>query len=373
MISIDLLPTLRLARTENVGPITFHQLMGRFGSAQAAIEALPELAARGGLKRKLTVPSLKSIEDEIAALAKREAIILTLQDPAYPKLLAQLPDAPPVLLVEGHVALLSKQPLVAMVGARNASLNGRRYAEKLARDLGEAGMVVVSGLAAGIDAAAHQGALATGTIGVIAGGLDHVYPPENAPLYDKLRAQGAIVTEMPIGTPIKPNLFPRRNRIVSGLCRGVIVVEAALQSGSLITARLAGEQNREVMAIPGSPLDPRAAGTNRLIKDGAALIETAQDVLALINQHHLSEPETVIFAPPASQNIDENQVDRARAALLDGLAPTPTPVDELIRLCDFPAPIVWAALLELELAGRILRLPGNQVALLLDTRAAMAE
>lgn len=360
---------LRLIRTENVGPVTFRQLMARFGSAEAALEALPELAARGGLKRKLTVPTLKSIEDEIAALQKRGAQILTLRDGTYPKLLAQIADAPPVLLVEGHTPLLSKQPQIAMVGARNASINGRRFAEKIARELGEAGVVVVSGLAAGIDAAAHQGALKTGTIGVIAGGLDHVYPPENAGLYDQLRELGAIVTEMPMGTPIKPQLFPRRNRIVSGLCQGVIVVEAAPQSGSLITARLAGEQGREVMAIPGSPMDPRAAGTNRLIKDGAILIEGAQDVLNLLRQHRMEESELPLFSAQLSHKIDENQVDRARQLLLDGLAPTPTPVDELIRLCDLPAPTVWAALLELELAGRILRLPGNQVALIMDAKA----
>lgn len=364
---------LRLSRTENVGPVTFRQLLARYETPEKAIEALPELAARGGLKRKLTVPPLKSIEDEIRALEKRGAQILTWRDDAYPKFLAQTADAPPVLLVEGHAHLLNKQPLVAMVGARNASLNGRRYAEKLARELGEAGIIVVSGLAAGIDAAAHQGALTTGTIGVISGGFDHVYPPENAGLYDKLRTQGAIATEMPLGTPIKPQLLPRRNRIVSGLCRGVIVVEAALQSGSLITARLAGEQGREVMAVPGSPMDPRAAGTNRLIKDGATLIESARDVVNLLNQQRLEESELPVFAPATSYKIDENHVDKARAALLDGLAPTPTPVDELIRLCDFPAPIVWAALLELELAGRILRLPGNQVALLLEARTANAE
>jgi DNA processing protein len=369
----DRLSWLRLSRTENVGPVTFRQLLARFGTAEKAIEALPELAARGGLKRKLTVPTLKAVEDEIRVLEKRGAQILTWGDDAYPKLLAQTPDAPPVLLVEGHAPLLNKQPLVAMVGARNASLNGRRYAEKLARELGEAGIIVVSGLAAGIDASAHQGALATGTIGVIAGGFDHVYPPENAGLYDKLQTQGAIVTEMPLGTPIRPQLFPRRNRIVSGLCRGVIVVEAALQSGSLITARLAGEQGREVMAVPGSPMDPRAAGTNRLIKDGATLVESAMDVTNLLNQQRLEESELPLFAADTSHKIDENQADRARAALLGGLAPTPTPVDELIRLCDFPAPIVWAALLELELAGRILRLPGNQVALLLEARTANAE
>lgn len=364
---------LRLIRTENVGPVTFHQLLSRFGSAEAALEALPELAARGGLKRKLTVPTLKSIEDESTALQKRGAQILTLRDDTYPKLLAQITDAPPVLLVEGHVHLLSKQPLVAMVGARNASINGRRFAEKIARELGEAGVIVVSGLAAGIDAAAHQGALKTGTIGVIAGGLDHVYPPENAGLYDQLRAMGAIVTEMPVGTPIKPQLFPRRNRIVSGLSQGVIVVEAAPQSGSLITARLAGEQGREVMAIPGSPMDPRAAGTNRLIKEGAILIESAQDVLNLLRQQRMEESELPLFSAQISHKVDENQVDRARQRLLDGLAPTPTPVDELIRLCDFPAPTVWAALLELELAGRILRLPGNQVALIMDAKAIGAE
>jgi DNA processing protein len=362
MTEAEKLAWLRLTHTENVGPVTFHQLVARYGSATAALEALPELAARGGLKRKLTVPSPAECEKELAALKHAKAAVLASCETAYPALLKQIPDAPPVLLVQGHANLLHK-PCVAFVGARNASLNGRRLAEKLARDVGQAGWIVVSGLAAGIDGAAHQGALTTGTIGVIAGGFDHIYPPEHAALYDKLRESGVIVTEMPLGTGIKPQLFPRRNRIVSGLCRGTVVIEAALKSGSLITARLATEQGREVMAIPGSPLDPRSGGTNRLIKDGATLIEGAADILACLEDISARESEAPSFTPKPPEKIDESAVDAARLTLLSALSPVPVPVDEVIRLCDLPSPVVSAALLELELAGRVTRLPGNQVAL----------
>ncbi len=359
------LARLRLTRTENVGPITFHQLIARYGTASAALDAIPDLAARGGLKRKLTIPSLASVKEEVAALERMDATLLFHGEPDYPKLLAQMPDAPPVLLVQGHPHLLHK-PCVAFVGARNASLNGRRLAEKLAREVGQAGWVVVSGLAAGIDGAAHQGALASGTVGVIAGGFDYIYPPENAALYDKLRATGAIVTEMPPGSQIRPQLFPRRNRIIAGLCRGTVVVEAAVKSGSLITAQLAATHGREVMAVPGSPVDPRSGGTNMLIKEGATLVEGAADILAVLNALAAEEPGSPAYTPPPPVIPDESALSAARTRLHSALSPTPTPVDELIRLGDWPVPVVWAILLELELAGRLVRLPGNQVALVVS-------
>ena len=358
-----LLACLRLTRTENVGAITFHQLVRRFGSAEAALEALPDLAARGGLKRKLAIPTLQACKDELGALRQRAIHLVPWGHADYPPLLAQIADAPPLLLVRGHVSLLRKNS-VAFVGARNASLNGRKMAENLARAVGEAGWVVTSGLAAGIDGAAHKGALQTGTIGVIAGGHDHIYPPENAPLYDALAEAGAIVTEMPLGANVKSHFFPLRNRIVSGLSRGVVVVEAAKKSGSLITARLASEQGREVMAVPGSPLDPRAGGTNHLIKEGATLIETAEDILSALATTRLEENLPVLFSPQPSEIPREDEIDAARTVLMNALSPTPTAVDELIRLCHLPSSIVWNVLLELELAGRISRLAGNRVALI---------
>ncbi len=356
---------LRLVRTENVGPVTFRQLLARYGVAEAALEALPELAARGGLKRKLIAPSLQQIDDELADLTKRQAQVITLRDAAYPSALKTLPDAPPVLVVKGHVALLSK-PSVAFVGARHASMNGRRFAEKLARDVGQAGYIVVSGLAAGIDASAHYGALATGTVGVIAGGLESVYPPENADLYAKMADLGAIVTEMPVGTPIKPTLFPRRNRIVAGLALGVVVVEAAPQSGSLITARLAGEYGREVMAVPGSPLDPRASGTNKLLKQGATLIECAADILEAVRVQGAESPSPADYEAPASTPLSEANLDKARARVWQALSPSGTPMDALVRDCALPPATILAVLLELELAGRLVRGAGGQVARLVD-------
>jgi len=360
---------LRLSRTENVGPVTFHQLLGRYGSASAALEAIPELATKGGLKRKLTIPAKARVEEELAQLKRLGCKLLLSCDADYPKLLSHIPDAPPALSIHGNAALLNK-PCVAIVGARNASLNGRRFAERLARSLSEAGMVVVSGLAAGIDASAHQGAMGKGTVGVIAGGIDVVYPPENAPLHEAMIQQGCVVAEMPFATPINARLFPRRNRIVSGMSKGVVVVEASVQSGSLVTARMAGEQGREVMAVPGSPLDPRSTGTNRLIKDGATLIEGAEDVLNALRGLSAQESEPVPYKNYPIENIEENTLNRLRPQVEQALSPTPTPVDELIRLCQSPAPMVLAILLELELAGRIMRLPGNQVALISTAEVA---
>lgn len=359
---------LRLARTENVGPVTFHQLVARYGSATAALDAIPELAARGGLKRKLTIPSVSAIEDEIYRTQKAGAHVLLSCEAEYPHLLRAISDAPPALTFQGHINLLHK-PCVAMVGARNASLNGRRFAEKLARELGEAGFVVISGLAAGIDAAAHVGALKTGTVGIVAGGIDKIYPPENAGLHDSLREQGCIVAEMPVGTQINAGLFLRRNRLVSSLARGVVVVEASLRSGSLVTARLAGEQGREVMAVPGSPLDARAAGTNRLIKDGATLIESAADAVAAIGNMALQESEPGQFSVQPYENKEICDDTQLREQLIEAMGYSAVPVDELVRLCQRPTYMVLAAILELELAGRLTRLPGNQVVLVTPAAA----
>ena len=352
---------LRLARAENVGPITFKQLLNRYGSAAAALDALPELAARGG-RSKIHPPSPAAVERELAAHQKLGARLLALCEPDYPEGLAAIEDAPPLISVRGKLAVLHRK-CIAIVGARNASLNGKKLAETIARDLGQAGMTIVSGLARGIDTAAHRGSLLTGTAAVLAGGVDNVYPPENDALYQEIVATGCIVAEMPIGSEPRAQHFPRRNRIISGLSQSVLIVEAALQSGSLITARMALEQGREVCAVPGSPLDPRATGTNNLIKQGATLVQNATDVMdALPSQMALFEPPAPPLIPPRP---DENpaEIDKIRQQVIDNISPSPTQVDEIIRECHVSAPAVMTVLLELELAGRLQRMSGNRVCL----------
>ena len=277
------LARLRLIRTENVGPITFRDLLNRYGSAGAAIDALPELARRGGRRRPLKVLGKAEAEREIAHNADFGAEVLVIGDDAYPTALAAIEDAPPAVSVLGDITLLSSRSL-AMVGARNASMNGRRFGGQLAREIGGYGYTIVSGLARGIDGAAHSGDLESGTVAVVAGGIDVIYPPEHADLYDAIREQGAIIAEPPIGTTPQARHFPSRNRVISGLSLGVLIVEAAKRSGSLITARRALEQGREVFAIPGSPLDARSDGTNRLIQEGAAhLVQSADDIIRVLN------------------------------------------------------------------------------------------
>lgn len=351
---------LRLIRSDNVGPVTYFQLLNHFGSATAALQALPDLARRGGRARPPRVPSIADAEAEIATAARHGATLVSAGEPAYPAILATLTDAPPILYVIGRAELL-RQRVVAIVGARNASANGIRFARQLAADLGSAGFVVVSGLARGIDTAAHQGALATGTVAVMAGSADVVYPPENDRLHAEIAERGAVISEMPPGLEPQARHFPRRNRIVSGLSLGVVVVEASPKSGSLITARLAGEQGREVFAVPGSPLDPRARGTNDLIRQGATLTEGAADVLAVLGgaaPPPLSLPAQIAGIAVLS---DEASLLTARQRVVEKLGPAPVPVDEIIRQCQLPAALVLTILLELELAGRLTRHPGNQV------------
>ena len=252
---------LRLIRSENVGPVTFWHLLRYYGSAGAALDALPELSRKGGRKKPVRIQSIAAAETEMGANRKAGARLVAAQEPAYPFRLAETEDAPPVLSVRGDPGLCNA-PVVGIVGARNASSNGKRFARTVAQDLGKAGVVVASGLARGIDAAAHAGALETGTVAVVAGGIDVCYPPEHEGLMAEIAARGAILAEQPIGTKPQGRHFPRRNRVISGVSSGVLVVEAAVRSGSLITARLAGEQGRDVFAVPGSPLDPRCKGTN---------------------------------------------------------------------------------------------------------------
>ncbi|MGH1397953.1 MAG: DNA-processing protein DprA [Alphaproteobacteria bacterium] len=357
---------LRLFRTEGIGPITFYKLIDRFGSAGAALDALPEMAARGGRKKPLRAPAPSVIEREYEGLAALGGDILTAACEYYPDHLRACEDAPPVLSYMGNPALLSRS-CIAMVGARNASINGRKLAEKLAYDLGARGQAVASGLARGIDTAAHKGAIGSGTIAVVAGGIDDIYPPENAGLYEEIKARGLILAESPLGQKPFAQSFPKRNRIVSGISRATIVVEATQRSGSLITARLAGEQGREVMAVPGSPLDPRASGPNHLIREGANLVRHADDVLEILMSFEGSgfrEP------PPAPANFempvagDDELPENGHEIILDQLSFTPVSVDELIRACHMSIPVLQTLLLELEIAGRVKRLAGNRISLL---------
>jgi DNA processing protein len=355
---------LRLARTQNVGPVTFATLIARFGSASAALDAVPKLARRGG-RPDLHLPSIFETEQEIEALMKLGGRFIASCEPDFPPGLAALNPPPPILAVLGNRALLSRE-MVAIVGARNASALGRKFAAMLAIELGAAGLIVASGMARGIDAAAHEATLGTGTCAVVAGGIDVIYPAENAALYERLREEGVIVSEMPFGESPQARHFPRRNRIISGLSRGVVVVEAAENSGSLITANYALEHGREVFAVPGSPLDPRARGCNRLIREGATLIESATDVLNVLDPilggvFREVGPEPCGDEPDPDFSSNENEHLCSR--LLELLGPSPVEVDELIRQARMPAGAVALALLELELAGIARRHAGNRASL----------
>jgi DNA processing protein len=371
---------LRLCRTETIGPISFYAMLRRFGSARAALDVLPRLARRGERATTVTPVTRAVAEAELAALHRAGARLVCWGEPDYPGALAAIEDAPPILTVLGE-ALLLQRPMIAVVGARNASANGRRLARDLAAELGLGGLVVVSGLARGIDAAAHLGALETGSVAAVAGGADVVYPAENRGLYDFLARRGAIVAELPLGTEPQARHFPRRNRIISGMALGVVVVEAAAHSGSLITARFALEQGREVFAVPGSPLDPRARGCNDLLRHGAILTENAADVLSQLGAQ-LSGVEPLRPVPsvsiPTIPPLIPSRVARAGwesspgaadltgdegelELILERLGPTPVAVDELVRQCQMSAAAVATLLLELELAGRVERHPGNLV------------
>ncbi len=365
LTAAEKLDWLRLIRSDNVGPITFYKLLERFGDAKSALDALPELARQGG-GRRLKVCTPAAAEKEMEALSAVGASLVARGEPDYPPLLAHIEDAPPLISLLGHPHLLAKKA-IAVVGARNASRNGLGFTEKLARDLGEGGLLVVSGMARGIDAAGHRGALKTGTLAVMGGGIDVVYPKENQSLYENLMDQGAIISEIAPGTQPKARHFPRRNRLISGVARGVIVVEASPRSGSLITARMALEQGREVFAVPGSAVDPRARGTNRLLRQGANLTESAEDVFEVLNEARmtpLEDNKAIDFKGNIPEPPAPGEIDRARGVIEKSLGPTPSLVDEIIRNCQFSPPVVSWVLLELELAGRLERHPGNQVSLI---------
>ncbi|MCH7861995.1 DNA-processing protein DprA [Sphingomonas sp. NPDC092331] len=348
---------LRLLRSTNIGPVTYAQLIARFGSAEAALDALPMLAARGG-GRAPVIADPGAVRREIAAVERLGARYLFLGDADYPPLLAELENAPPALILRGRPELLAR-PAVAIVGARNASAAACRFARQIALGLGEAGVTLVSGLARGIDTAAHVGSLGSGTVGVIASGIDIAFPPENRELQERVAREGLLLAEQPPGTEPLARFFPARNRIIAGLALGTVVVEAAPRSGSLITARIAAEAGREVMAVPGSPLDPRAQGCNLLIREGATLVQSVDDILEMIrpiDPRAVRAPTSGFQGPPI-----EDASDADRRAVTGLLGPAPVAADELIRQSGLAPAVVQTVLIELELAGRLERHAGGRV------------
>ena len=351
---------LRLLRSPRIGPVTYAQLVARFGTAEAALDALPLLAARGGGKPP-EIAALALAEREIAAVERLSARYLFSDEGDYPSLLREIDSAPPALIVRGDTALLAR-PCVAMVGARNASAAARRFARDLAHALSSEGVTIVSGLARGIDTAAHIGSIDGGTVGVIASGIDIAFPPENAELQEAVANRGLLIAEQPPGAEPRARHFPWRNRIIAGTSLATVVVEAAPKSGSLITARLAGEMGRDVLAVPGSPLDPRAQGCNLLIREGATLVQNAADILEAvrpIDHRALRSPGRGYTPPPPIMDASAGE----RAAIVDLLSPVAVAVDELIRQSGLPPAIVQTVLLELELAGRLERHAGGRVSL----------
>lgn len=360
------LACLRLIRSDNVGPVTFRELINHFGGAERALAALPELSRKGGRRQALRVCPRDVAEAELAAAHKIGARPLFTIEPGYPPALAAVEAPPPLLYVKGNAGHLTR-PMVAIVGARNGSAAGQKLARLFAAHLGRAGFVIASGLARGIDAAAHDAALATGTTAVLAGGIDNIYPPENADLQHAIGERGCLVTENPPGFAPRAQDFPRRNRIISGLALGVVIVEAARRSGTLITARMAGEQGREVFALPGHPLDPRAEGTNALIKSGATMVTEPDDVISALAPMLREAPSPVFLvpsepqacsgtpAPEGARSVRHQVPDADRERLLTALGPAPIDIDELGRATGLSARAIQVALLELALAGRVER------------------
>ena len=354
------LACLRLIRTENVGPVTFRELVNHCGGAERALKALPDLARRGGRRKPVQIYPSDKAEAELEAARKIGARPLFTIEPGYPAVLVHAGVPPPLLYVKGRTDLFA-MPAVAIVGARNASAAGRTMASRLAAALGVAGMIIVSGLARGIDGAAHEAALKTGTVAVLAGGLDHIYPPEHEKLHANIAAEGCLVSELPPGFKARGNDFPRRNRIVSGLALGTVVIEAALRSGSLITARRAADQGREVFAVPGHPLDPRAEGTNALLKQGATLVTSAEDVLEALRPQMDHTPRGMAAASADLElHPDEDAAppsslpaEAAQLVVLQALGPAPVSLDELARSTGLPIRALRGVLIELALAGRI--------------------
>ena len=358
---------LRLIRSDNVGPATFRDLINHFGSAERALDALPELSRRGGSTRTIRIATRAEAEAELERAERFGARFLGIGEPDYPPALRQIEAAPPLVAVKGDLAV-AQRPALGIVGARNASISGCKFAAHLDRDVGQAGYAVVSGLARGIDSAAHRATIGTGTIAALAGGIDRPYPPENLELLEEIWAgNGFAISEMPFGWEPRARDFPRRNRLIAGIALGVLVVEAAVRSGSLITARLAGEFGRLVFAVPGSPLDPRCQGTNGLLKQGAILVTEAADITDaltplsrrdLFTDDSISEPHGESDRPPLPPP-DES----ARGRIVSALGPTPVEIDDIIRHTGCPASTVYMVLLELDIAGKLHRHAGGMVSL----------
>lgn len=360
---------LRLIRTENVGPVSFRALINRCGSAEAALDMLPEIALRGGAARPARIPTLAEAEAEMERADRHDARFAAIGEPEYPQMLRTMDAPPPLLAVKGNTAMFAL-PAVAIVGARNASIAGKQMASMVAGEIGREGYAIISGLARGIDATAHLASLDTGTIAVLAGGLDRPYPPENIGLCEEIAARGALISEMPFGWEPRAKDFPRRNRLVAALCLGLVVVEAAKRSGSLISARLANEMGRLVFAVPGSPLDPRAEGSNQLLKDGALMVTEAADVLDALAP--LTASARPVPVAPLAEHSDSDAAlsfpaDSERERLIEALGPTPTQVDDVIRHTGLHPAQVFSILLELDLAGRLERHVGGSVSLVLNT------
>ncbi len=376
------LDVVQLIRSENVGPITFHKLLERYGSAGNALDHLPELAGRGG-KRQYKICPRATAKQEVDRAGEIGAKLICHGEEDYPRLLAEIDDAPPLIYCLGNMELL-KKPAIAIVGARNASANGTMMARKLAFDLAskqsetQSGLLIVSGFARGIDAAAHQGALqaasefGSSTLAVMAGGVNFIYPAEHKDLHETIQKLGVIISEQPPDLEPQARHFPRRNRLISGLSLGVVVVEAALKSGSLITAKMAADQGRDVFAVPGSPLDGRSKGGNELIRQGAILTEQAEDIYEHLNLSHGAFSDLFSYAAaPKEDRVDPPQSPSPaptpafdKDKILTLLGHHPTEIDVLIRQLNVPAQYVVGALLELEIAGKVERLPGNRVVLL---------
>ncbi len=363
----SLVDVLRLIRSDNVGPITFFNLVHQFGTAKTALDAIPDLAARGGRRKPMLCYTIRDAEQEIEQVEKLGARMLRFGDEEYPELLLSIYDPPPLLTMLGSAHIWKSGRMLAIVGSRNASANGYQFTKKLAADAGARGLTVVSGMARGIDTAAHSGSLASGTVAVMASGIDQIYPPENKSLYAEIARQGAVVTEQPFGMAPHSRSFPGRNRIISGMSLGTVVVEASFKSGSLITARFALEQDRDVFAVPGSPLDPRCKGTNNLIRQGATVCESIDDVMQVLGRERqltFREQFSPDYATAAERKQpNENELAEARRLVLNKLGYNPVVVDELLVQCQLSSNLLSLILLELELAGRLQRHSGHKVSL----------
>ncbi len=361
---------LRLIRSDNIGPVTFRDLINHFGSAEAALDALPDLSRRGGAARSPRIATLAQAEREMETATRFGARFVGIGEPDYPPALREIDGAPPLIAMKGSSATVIR-PSLGIVGSRNASINGAKFAAMLARQCGQAVYTIASGLARGIDAAAHAASLSTGTVAMLAGGLDKPYPPENFRLLDDIYANGgATISEMPFGWEPRARDFPRRNRLIAGVSLGVLIVEAAERSGSLITARLAGDFGRLVFAVPGSPLDSRCHGTNRLIKDGATLVTEAADILDALSP--MMEPrldlQHVVREGTGDQPISQTgdrAGDKERAILAEALGPSPVETDDIIRHTGLPAATVYLLLLELDIAGKLNRHSGGRISMIM--------